>query len=168
MANPMAMATPGVLLDADHFIYNFNTKSESVVALMDTRAEKIDAYFEERNLPLSGYGEKMVAEADLHGVDWRLIPAIAMRESTGGLHACKKASYSPFGWGSCKINFDSYDHSIEVLARNLGGNNPKTSHYYDGKDVRGILETYNPPSVVPKYADQVMKIMDEIQNINTA
>ena len=165
MANPMAMATPGVFFDSDHFIYDFDTKSE-IVSIVDNRAEKINAYFSQHNLPLEGFGEKMVAEADLHGLDWKLIPAIAMRESTGGKFACKNATFNPFGWGSCKISFDSYDHSIEVLARNLSGNNPKTSHYYDGKDIRGILETYNPPSVIPKYADQVMKIMSDIENIN--
>lgn len=167
MANPMAIATPGVFFDSDHFIYSFDTKSE-IASIVDNRAEKIDAYFSQHDLPLEGFGEKMVAEADLYGLDWRLLPALAMRESTGGKFTCKSESgkNNPFGWGSCKIGFDSYDHSIEVLARNLSGNNPKTSHYYDGKDIRGILETYNPPSVVPKYADQVMKIMSDIENIN--
>lgn len=163
MANPLAMATPGALLDSDHFVYNFDTKAE-IIEIVDNRAEKIDTYFEQHDLPMAGLGEKMVQEADLYGLDWKLIPALAMRESTGGKFACQKVTFSPFGWGSCKINFDSYDHAIAVLAKNLSGNNPKTSHYYADKDIRGILETYNPPSIVPKYADQVMKIMSDIEN----
>jgi hypothetical protein len=91
-------------------------------------------------------------------------PAIAVRESTGGKYACKSVSYSAFGWGSCKISFKSYDHAIEVMATNLGGNNPKTARYYDNKSVKDILETYNPPSVVPTYAKEVMAIMDKIEN----
>lgn len=166
MANGLAMTNPGILLDADHFIYNFDTKYESV-KIVDNRADKIDAYFKQHDLPMAGLGEKMVAEADLHDLDWKLIPALAMRESTGGKFACKSVSFSPFGWGSCKISFDSYEESIEVLARNLSGNNPNTAHYYANKDIRGILETYNPPSIVPKYADQVMKIMSDIEKITT-
>lgn len=132
----------------------------------EERAAKIDAYFAKGNMPLAGYGMKMVLEAEKHGVpDWRLIPAIAVRESTGGINACETASYSAFGWGSCKISFKSYDHAIEVLATNLGGDNPKTARYYDNKSVEQILKVFNPPSVVPKYAQQVMAIMDKIEGM---
>jgi hypothetical protein len=130
----------------------------------DVRAQKIDQYFADRDMPLAGYGQKMVEVADKNDIDWRLIPALSVRESTGGKHACKKATFSPFGWGSCKISFKSYDHAIEVLGKNLGGNNPNTSHHYSDKDVEGILKTYNPPKVVPQYASQVMKIMDDIED----
>jgi hypothetical protein len=128
----------------------------------EENAAKIDAYFAKGNMPLEGYGMKMVIEAEKHDLDYRLIPAIAVRESTGGRHACKSVSYSAFGWGSCKISFKSYDHAIESLAEHLGGNNPRTARYYDNKTVKGILETYNPPSVVPTYASEVMGIMDKI------
>lgn len=128
----------------------------------EENAAKIDAYFAKGKMPLEGYGMKMVIEAEKHDLDWRLIPAIAVRESTGGRYACKSVSYSAFGWGSCKISFKSYDHAIESLAEHLGGNNPRTARYYDNKTVKGILETYNPPSVVPTYANEVMAIMDKI------
>lgn len=130
--------------------------------ILSQKAKAIDDYFQERDMPLAGFGRTMVIEAEKNGLDWRLIPAIAVRESTGGKFACKKAKYSAFGWGSCKINFDSYEHSIEVVARNLGGNNPKTERYYADKSTYKILQTYNPPSIVPKYAEQVIKIMDSI------
>lgn len=164
LANPV-VGMQGLLLNSKEMIFDFRNKDQLLeVKTQDERAKKIDIYFSKYDLPLAGFGEKMIQEADLHNLDWRLIPAIAMRESTGGKFACKNANYNPFGWGSCKIGFDSYDHSIEVLARNLSGNNPKTQHYYKDKDIRGILETYNPPNIVPKYADQVMKIMLEIEN----
>ena len=135
------------------------------LAVTDVRAEKIDKYFKDRNMPLAGYGQKMVDVADKNDIDWRLIPAIAVRESTGGKFACKSKTFNPFGWGSCKIGFKSYDHAIEVLGQNLGGNNPNTKRHYDEKTVDGILKAYNPPSVVPQYASQVIKIMDAIENI---
>lgn len=132
--------------------------------LRQERAKKIDTYFEERNMPLEGYGMKMVLEAEKNDLDWRLLPGIAVRESTGGKHACKKVKNSPFGWGSCKISFKTMDESIETVARNLGGNNPKTARYYDNKSTEAILTAYNPPSIVPKYTKQVLAIMNDIQN----
>ncbi len=126
------------------------------------KAEAIDSYFKNHDMPLAGTGMKMVLEAEKNDLDWRLLPAIAVRESTGGKFACKKVTFSAFGWGSCKINFKSHDQAIETVARNLGGNNPKTSHHYDEKTTKEILRAYNPPSIVPRYAEQVMSIMDTI------
>ncbi len=126
------------------------------------KAEAIDTYFKDHGMPLAGTGMKMVLEAEKNDLDWRLLPAIAVRESTGGKFACKKVTFSSFGWGSCKINFKSHDHAIETVARNLGGNNPKTSHHYDEKTTKEILQAYNPPSIVPRYAEQVMSIMESI------
>jgi hypothetical protein len=127
------------------------------------KALAIDAYFSAYEMPLSGLGLKMVEEAEKNKLDWRLLPAISVRESTGGKFACKKVKYNSFGWGSCKIGFESNEQAIEILARNLGGNNPKLAFYYANKDVEGILRSYNPKSVVPKYAEQVMSIMDRIE-----
>lgn len=135
------------------------TKEEGVKA----KADAIDAYFASHGLPLAGAGMKMVIEAEKNNLDWRLVPALAMRESTGGKFACKRATHNPFGWGSCRINFSSNDHAIETVARNLGGNNPRTAYHYAGKTLRGILNAYNPPSIVPRYADQVMAIMADIE-----
>ena len=134
------------------------------VALQKIRAEKaksIDDYFEVRDMPLAGMGMKMVEEAEKNDLDWRLLPAISVRESTGGKFACKNKN-NPFGWGSCKIGFDSTEKAIEVVAKNIGGNHPKTEKYYANKNVKQILRTYNPPSVVPRYAEQVIAIMNAI------
>lgn len=144
----------------------FAKKEEVVVdkeaEVRKLRAEAIDNYYKKRNMPLEGYGMKMVLEAEKNDIDWRLIAAISVRESTGGKAACKLVKYSAFGWGSCKINFKSYDESIEVISRNLGGNNPKTAHHYDDKTTAEILRAYNPPSIVKEYVPQVLKIMETI------
>lgn len=126
------------------------------------KADAIDAYFKARNMPLTGTGLTMVLEAEKNDIDWRLLPAIAVRESTGGKNACNKVKNNSFGWGSCKIGFESNAQAIETVARNLGGNNPKTAHHYDEKSTKQILRTYNPPSVVARYAEQVMAIMKAI------
>jgi hypothetical protein len=130
--------------------------------LRKEKAEAIDTYFTKYDAPLKGYGMKFVLEAEENDIDWRLLPAIAMRESTGGKYACKKVTNSVFGYGSCKLNFNSIDESIEIVARSIGGNNPKTAHHYENKTTLQILKKYN--SIIPNYGGQVAKIMKTIKD----
>lgn len=149
------------------FSFIDNKEENQEEKILEIKAAAIDKYFGDRNLPLEGYGRKMVLEAEKNDIDWRLLPAIAMRESTGGKFACKTVGFNAWGWHSCKSGFNSYDEAIKKMAEHLGGNHPKTKHYYADKTTVQILRTYNPPSVVAKYADQVVKIMNTIgeQNI---
>ncbi len=146
-------------------IFAFNQTNDAEVVLEKTReikAEAIDLYFKSKDMPLEGTGMKMVLEAEKNDLDWRLIPAIAIRESTGGKFDCNRVSNNAFGWGSCKIGFKSNEEAIEIVAWNLGGNNPKTERHYDNKNTKQILSAYNPPSIVPNYVPQVMSIMKNI------
>jgi hypothetical protein len=140
------------------------TLSPEAIALQqarDEKAAKIDAYYAQYDLPLKGYGMKMVLAAEEHDLDWRLLPALAMRETTGGKFACKK---NPFGFGSCKISYASFDESIDAVANHLGGDNPKTERYYAGKDTTGILKAYN--SVIPAYTKEIFGIMAKIEKMD--
>ncbi len=127
-----------------------------------SKADAIDAYFKLHDMPLEGMGMKMVLEAEKNNLDWRLLPAISVRESTGGKNACDNMKNNSFGWGSCKIGFKSTEEAIETVAFNLGGNNPATAKHYNNKTIKQILHAYNPPSIAPKYAEQVMAIMKDI------
>ena len=139
-------------------VQDVTNQTENEVILK--HAQKIDAYFSDRGLPLAGHGKKMVEVAKKYDLDWRLLPAVAMRESTGGKFACKSVSNSPFGYGSCKINFKTMDDSIETVAKNLAGKNPNTADYYAG-ELKENLDNYN-GGVVPNYAEQVIAIMNKI------
>ncbi len=144
---------------------NINGPSEEVMIEneLQEQADKIDAYFGKWSLPLTGYGMVFAKTAEKYGLDPFLLPAIAMRETTGGKFTC--GGDNPFGYGSCKIYFDTFDEAINAVGKAISGNHPKIAYAYEGKDVRGILETYNPPSVVPTYASEVMSIMDKISSI---
>jgi hypothetical protein len=129
------------------------------------RAQKIDTFFAKRdNSPLAGYGLAMVKAADHYGIDWRLLPAIATIESNGGHMMCKSATgkNNPFGWGSCKIRFESIEEAIDTVAKSLGGHNPKTARYYKGKNIGEIIDTYNPPSIRHDYKKLVTWAMNKI------
>ena len=138
------------------------TKVEvSVGDLRKQKADAIDGYFKNRSMPLAGTGMTFVLVAEKYGIDYRLLPAIAVRESSGGKAACGN---NPFGWGSCKLhNFNSYGDAIESLGKNLGGANPTTSRYYAGKTSKEKLYYYN-GTVVPSYPDEVLAIMDMFEN----
>ena len=147
----------------------FKKEAEVLVGGLTTaeRAAKIDAfYIANGDLPLAGHGVAFVEAADKYGIDWRLVAAIGLIESTGGKHACKRVNYSAFGWGSCKINFSSYEESIDVISKNLGGHNPKTAPYYSGKTLTQILDAYNPPTIKPNYKKLVTRAMDQIAAID--
>lgn len=131
--------------------------TQQEVMAPDGRPSRVDAYFEKHNAPLAGYGEVFVRVADACDMDWRLLPAIAMRESTGG----KRMQYNnPFGWGGARIPFDSIEQAIEIVGKNLCGENPKTSAWYTTTSTERKLHYYN-GTVIPSYPREVMWIMDQ-------
>jgi len=143
-------------------------QANQVDPILKLEADAIDAYFAKRNMPLAGTGMKMAQAASDNDLDWRLLPAIAVRESTGGKNDCDRVKNNPFGWGSCKIGFQTLDVAIEMVAFNLGGNNPNTAKHYDNKTTTQILRAYNPPSIVRRYAEQVLSIMNTIGALDMA
>lgn len=132
-------------------------ESQVTREMPDVRIEAVRSYFSKREMPLEEYAEKLVVEADRHKIDWRLLPAIAVQESSGGKKMCGN---NPFGWGSCKIRFKSIEEGIETVARNLGGNNLRTRAYYKG-DTLSKLWSYN-GTVDPDYPSEVIRIMEKI------
>ena len=143
-------------------LFAFNQAVDQKAKTLETQAKAIDAYYAERDMPLASMGMKMAIEAEKNGIDWRLVAAISVIESTGGKQACRKVTHSFLGWGSCKINFESAEKSIEIVSWNLGGGNPNTDQYYKGKTTKEILLKYNPPSIVPNYSQKVMSVMEKI------
>jgi hypothetical protein len=126
----------------------------------EDRAKKIDRYFENRGMPLSGYGAEFVAAADRYSIDWRVLAAISVIESTGGRAMCGN---NPFGWGSCRSgvgDFGSLTEAIDYVSKNLGGANPRTASAYAG-GVDEDLHSYN-GTVDPTYPQKVKDIMSEI------
>jgi hypothetical protein len=167
LAMVMPLSGVGAIPTIDWVNNNNLAKENSVIITQEEvvrkeKADAIDVYFEANDAPLEGHGMKFVLEAEKNDIDWRLLPAIAMRESTGGKHACKSVSNSVFGYGSCKMSFNSIDESIEIVARSLGGNNPNTARHYDNKTTIEILKKYN--SIISGYSKQVVNIMKAIQD----
>ncbi len=98
-----------------------NTQSSVGVETTDARVKALDDFFAKYDSPLLGHAQTIVSEADKHDIDYRLLPAIAMQEST----LCRKIiknSYNCWGFGiyGGKITrFSSYDEAISTVTSTL-------------------------------------------------
>lgn len=128
-------------------------------AVYDLRPDKIDFYFGTKKMPLNGYGIWFVNCADHYGIDYNLLAAISVIESQGGKRYPRPTN-NPFGWDSAKSGFVDINTAICFISEKLG-----TGKYYAGKSNKGKLQAYNPPSINPNYADNVLKIMNDINRI---
>ena len=102
---------------------------------------------------MAPYADTIIAEADRFGIDFRLVPAIAMCESNAGKHMPKKDEYNAFGiavyTGQLQGKaFDSWPHSIAWVSQYI------KVHYYDRgfKDLYDIGAIWAPPSVEKGYS----------------
>lgn len=117
----------------------------------DPRLVRLERYFEERQCPVKPLAREFVAAADRHNLDWRLLPSIAVVESSGGktFH-----NNNIFGWNNGDHRFRSVKESIYTVAERLAN-----SHYYRNKPLEKILTTYNP---VPGYIGRVTTVMNAL------
>lgn len=144
--------SPKLATNANNYsIYLAQPKSANTVtqayAAEDSRAAILDNYFKSQGAPLAGYGELLVQTADKYGIDWRLVPAIAMQESNGG-KVMPRDSYNAWGWAiftgqNSGTYFDSWEHAIETVSRGLAVYRDK----YGLKTPEEIMTRYTPDSL---------------------
>lgn len=115
------------------------------------REQKLKAFFEAHGCPQPFHASDYVTAADIYGIDYRLLPAVSVRESTCGVYARQN---NRWGWASARVGFESVARGIHYIAQQLA-----FGRYYRGKDVDGKLRAYNP---VPGYVHEVKRLMEEI------
>lgn len=127
----------------------------------DARGKIIEDFFKSYKAPLAEYGKTFIAVADKYQLDWRLLPAIAMQESSGGKKVIRN-SHNPFGYGiygTLTISFKSWEEAIEAVGKALREN------YLDQglKNPYQIMTKYTPPSVpTGAWATAVSSFMAEL------
>ncbi|MBP6979660.1 glucosaminidase domain-containing protein [Candidatus Curtissbacteria bacterium] len=111
----------------------------------DARSLIITNWLTAYKAPLAPYGDVFVKAADKYGLDWRLLPAISMKESGGG-RAIPVDSYNAWGWGiygDQVLRFDSWEDGIYGVAAGL-----KKSYLDQGLTTpEQIMAKYTPPSL---------------------
>ena len=134
--------------------------SAEVVAA-DARVEMIRQYMDEYDSPLSPYAEYIVEMADKYGIDYRLIVAIARKES-GMCKVIPPGGHNCWGWGihsAGTLGFNSFEEGIETVTKGIKEN------YYDKGyvDPDEIMQKYTPHSPEGIWAVNVQSFIDEME-----
>lgn len=126
----------------------------------DARIELVRQFFARYNSPLEPYAEQVVSSADMYGLDFRLVPAIAMQES----NLCKKiptSSYNCWGfgiYGSKVTKFSSYPEAIDTVTKTLS----RQYKQYGLDTPMEIMSKYT-PSNNGSWATAVTHFMNSLQ-----
>lgn len=138
------LATPSSMCPVQHV-------TTEVTYEDDIRVGRLKEYFGDRNSPAHELARDFVAAADMYDLDWRLLPSISMMESSGGKRYIKN---NILGWDSCRVGFPTIRDGIHFVAERLA-----VSDLYRGKDVDGILRTYNPYRSYRVRAKRIMNVL---------
>lgn len=131
------------------------------LASTDARVEVLKEFFTRNNSPLLPYVEKIVQDADQYGLDYRLIPAIAMQES----NLCKKIpkdSYNCWGYGiygGKVLKFADFGEGIDTVSKGISKNYIEKGM----TDPNEIMKKYTPGSN-GSWANGVNFFMDMLHN----
>ena len=118
---------------------------------LDSRILKVDAFFESYGCPLPHHAGEYVRAADLYQIDYRVLPAISLLESTCGAF---QRGNNHWGWNSAQTRFASVADGIDFITRQLALGDP-----YRDRDLDAKLFSYNPTAA---YVRAVKRLIDEI------
>jgi len=119
----------------------------------DPRGARLEAFFRSYGCPAPLHVKDYLRAADSHALDYRILPAISLVESTCG--AFEKMN-NRWGWDSAQSGFPSVPEGIEFITTQLAEGPP-----YKGKTLKEKLFTYNP---YPQYVRQVERLMQQIED----
>lgn len=115
----------------------------------DPRHKQVQDFLHAKRSPLAEHARAFLDAADRYGLDWRLLPCLALVE-TGGRREIRNNNV--FGWGNGRIRFSSVADSIHVVAERLANAAP-----YRKKTTEDKLKAYNPRN--RRYAEHVLAMM---------
>ena len=119
----------------------------------DNRTERLETFFQSFGCPTPHHVDEYVITADTYAIDYRLLPAISVLESTCGIY---QRQNNRWGWDSARKGFASFKAGLEFIARQLS-----IGQYYKNKTLAEKVHTYNPD---PHYSKQVNKLMRKIDD----
>ncbi|MBI2012587.1 glucosaminidase domain-containing protein, partial [Candidatus Curtissbacteria bacterium] len=115
-----------------------------------------------KGAPLAPHSKLIVEVSDQYGIDYRLIPAIAMKE-TGGGETAPDESYNAWGFGNGRVNFDSWEEAVVSVAKVL------KRDYIDRGLVtpEQIMAVYAPPQLLTggKWADDINFFFQKLESL---
>lgn len=150
-------------VDTSHMIDNIQVE-QPTIEIVDipeeppvdmNKVNKLQIYLSNRGAPLAQYATEMVKAADHYGIDYRLVAAISIIESSGGKYCFKP--HNAWGWG--KMSFESFTQGIWTVSEGLA-----KYYSYGMTTPKLIAPSYCPPSAT-QWGNKVQFVMNEIENI---
>lgn len=159
----------------------FTTKAEApqpnsfetqIIKPIDNRTFALGKFFEHYKCPQPYYIDELITYADQYQIDYRLVAAISLKESSCGQHY----RYNNFwGWVSARAGFltvqDGIKFESELFSpncnlsqfkdRNVVVKNP--CNPFKGKSLQQQLSIYGPHDN-SGYAKSVINLMNQIEN----
>lgn len=124
-----------------------------VVLAQDPRVTRLERFFQHYNCPAPYHVSEYLRASDGYDLDYRLLPAISVRESQCGL--TERLPNNHWGYHPGRQSFPSVEAGIDYVARQLAQN-----RYYRGKSLPDKLFVYNPRRAYP---NEVQRIMRQIE-----
>lgn len=132
----------------------------------DARSLLLTTFLRENKSPLADFADYIIDRADHYQIDFRLVPAIAMCESTGGKRIPSHDSYNAWGISvstgtASGAKFPNWMYAIDWVTRYI-----KEKYYDRGlKSLTDIGAVWAPPSVENgnSWANCVEYFMSKIQ-----
>lgn len=133
---------------------------EATIVEEESKEEILRQFFAKYNSPLEPYAGKFIESAEENGLDYRLLPAIAMQES----NLCRRVipdSHNCWGWGiygSKVTKFSSYEEAIDTVSRGLANKYRDKHGLITPKEVG---QMYNPRNT-NNWAENVSYFMNQL------
>lgn len=118
----------------------------------DRRVAKLESFFKAYACPEPYHIADYLNAADRHDIDYRLLPAVSVRESLCGVGGRLNNFW---GWDNARSGFASVKEGIDYIAWRLA-----QSPHYRNRTLEQKLYHYNP---VPGYVKSVKGLMREIE-----
>lgn len=149
-------------------------KSHTKYYIKDPRILAASEFLGDYNSPMQPYAEVFIQEADIYGLDWRLLIGISGIESAFG-NIIPKNSHNAWGWRGINGNesgwsmFDSWNDSIEHITERMALGYGTNLTPFD------IESTYCPPcgenpdhpwaKTVTRYMNELQYYLDNLSNL---
>lgn len=119
----------------------------------DARHHKLEIFFRSFGCPAPYYASDYIRAADAYSIDYRLLPAISLLESTCGLY---QRNNNRWGWDSARTPFASVREGLRYIAFQLS-----RGRFYRNKTLDQKIRIYNPD---PAYERKIKLLMRKIDN----
>lgn len=129
---------------------------EPLVVNHDPRLYEAAQFEKAHHFVTLSYTKDFIRCADESGLDWRVLLAISVVESSGGKHLLPGTN-NWWGWNSGSHSFGTVPEGICYVSEQLAN-----SHYYRGKTLEQKIKTYN--SVNPNYWPNLQRLMAELNH----